>query len=120
MAVSTHRGSCHCGAVRYTVELDADAPALSCNCSMCGRSGTLLQFVPPDNFKLEQGDGALKDYQFAAHAIHHVFCTTCGIKPFARGQGPQGPMVAINVRCLEDVDTFKIAASAQQFDGKSH
>lgn len=35
----TRRGGCHCGAVRYTVEVDRRVPVLSCN-----RSGTLLSF----------------------------------------------------------------------------
>ena len=119
MAVSTQHGGCHCGAVRYQVEIDIEAEALSCNCSMCGRSGTLLQFVPESAFKLEQGEQNLTDYLFNKHAIHHVFCNKCGIKPFARGTGQHGPMVAINMRTLDEVDTFKVAGSAKQFDGKS-
>jgi hypothetical protein len=117
MAVSTHQGGCHCGAVRYEVEIDAEAEALSCNCSMCGRSGTLLQFVPAEKFKLAQGEGSLTSYKFNSHVIDHLFCKTCGIKAFARGQGPKGPTVAINVRTLDNIDTFTIKAN--QFDGRS-
>lgn len=117
MAVSTQQGGCHCGAVRYQVEIDPEAEALSCNCSMCGRAGTLLQFVPETKFKLEQGEANLTDYQFNKHHIHHVFCKTCGIKPFARGTGQHGPMVAINMRTLDDINTFGI--KAKEFDGKS-
>ena len=117
MALSTQQGGCHCGAVRYQVEIDSAAEALSCNCSMCGRAGTLLQFVPETQFKLEKGEANLTDYQFNTHHIHHVFCKTCGIKPFARGTGQHGPMVAINMRTLDDIDTFGI--KAKQFDGKS-
>ena len=117
MPVSTQHGGCHCGAVRYTVELDPMAEAISCNCSMCGRSGAILSFVTPDKFTLDKGQDNLTDYQFNKHVIHHVFCKTCGIKSFARGQGPKGPMVAINVRCLDDVDVFK--QPRNEFDGKS-
>ena len=119
MAVSTQHGGCHCGAVRYEVQIDPEAEPISCNCSMCGRAGSLLVFVPTDAFKLEQGESNLTDYQFNKQIIHHVFCKTCGIKPFARGAGPKGPMVAINVRTLDDLDTFKAAGRAKQFDGKS-
>jgi hypothetical protein len=119
MAVSTQQGGCQCGAVRYQVEIDLDAQALSCNCSMCGRSGTLLQFVPETAFKLEKGEEVLTDYLFNKHAIHHVFCSKCGIKSFARGTGPKGPTVAINMRCLDEVDVFKVVGNATQFDGKS-
>ena len=116
MAVSTHQGGCHCGAVRYHVEIDPTAPAISCNCSMCGRTGTYLQFVSPDKFTLDKGEANLTSYKFNHKVIDHLFCKTCGVKPFANGQGPNGPMVAINVRTLDDVDAFSIPT--QQYPGR--
>ena len=118
MAVSTQHGGCHCGAVRYQVEIDIEAEALSCNCSMCGRSGTLLQFVPESAFKLEQGEQNLTDYQFKAQLIHHAFCSTCGISSYGWGTAPDGSkMFSVNVRCLEGVDLG--ALKVTEFDGKS-
>jgi hypothetical protein len=118
MSLATHHGGCHCGAVRYTVEIDPAAQAITCNCSLCGRTGALLQFVTHDKFTLEKGEDQLTDYQFNKHVIHHVFCKTCGVRSFARGNTPKGPMVAINVRCLDDADVFAVAAGARQVDGK--
>ena len=113
-----YTGSCHCGAVRYTVEADLSQPVVSCNCSMCARTGTLLSFVPLAKFHLEQGGDSLTDYQFNKHVIHHLFCKVCGIKSFARGVGPGGQeMAAINVRCLDGVDLDKL--SVTHFDGRS-
>ncbi len=117
MANASHHGSCHCGAVSYNVELDLAQPALSCNCSMCGRTGALLMFVTPDKFQLEKGEDAMSVYKFNKHVIDHLFCKTCGVRPFARGVGPKGPMIAINVRCLDDVDVFQ--QPRNEFDGKS-
>jgi hypothetical protein len=118
MAESSYRGGCHCGAVRYRVDLDLERPAIACNCSMCGRAGTLLVFTPASKFSLEQGEAELTDYQFNKHLIHHLFCKTCGIKSFARGKNADGSdMVAVNARCLEDVDLATIPT--HQFDGKS-
>lgn len=115
---SKHQGSCHCGRVRYEVNIDLSQPLVACNCSMCGRSGTLLAFVPASEFTLLSGEESLQDYQFNHKVIHHLFCTTCGIKPFARGQMPDGsPTAAINVRCIDDVDLE--ALTIQQFDGKA-
>ncbi len=119
MAEATHHGGCHCGAVRYKVDIDLAQPALSCNCSMCGRAGTLLAFVPTSKFTLEQGESSLSLYKFNKHVIDHLFCKVCGIKPFARGKGPQGEMIAVNVRTIDDVDPFAMTAAAKQFDGKS-
>ena len=118
MSESQYTGSCHCGAVRYTVALDLAQPVIACNCSMCGRAGTLLSFVPAENFSLEQGSEALTDYRFNHHVIHHLFCKVCGVKSFARGIGPNGKeMVAINVRCVEGVDPSTL--TTKQIDGKS-
>jgi hypothetical protein len=113
----TYQGSCHCGAVRYEATTDL-ANVIACNCSMCGRSGTLLNFVPVTQFKLLAGEESLSDYQFNKHVIHHTFCKVCGIKSFARGVDPKGnEMRAINVRCLEGVDIDALAVT--KFDGKS-
>jgi len=85
---------------------------------MCGRTGTLLTFVPEAAFTLLQGEADLRDYQFNHKNIHHLFCTTCGVKSFARGTGPDGAkMVAINARCLEGVDISTLPV--QHYDGAS-
>lgn len=113
-----YKGSCHCGKVRYTVNLDLSSEMISCNCSICGRTGTLLTFVPGSQFKLEQGEAALTDYQFNKMNIHHLFCSTCGVRSFARGKAPDGSeMAAINARCLEGVDVSQL--KIKHYDGAS-
>ena len=112
----TYKGSCHCGAVSYEVEGEIEG-VIQCNCSICSKTGTLLAFAGASQFELRSGEDHLTDYQFAAMKIHHVFCDRCGIRSFARGTGPQGPMVAINVRCLEGVDLDALTRKA--FDGRS-
>ncbi len=113
----THAGGCHCGKIRYEATAVFDK-AIECNCSICAKSGSLLEFIPASHFKLKSGADDLIDYQFNKHVIHHMICPDCGIKSFARGTGPDGtPMVAVNVRCLDDFDlkTIKIT----EFDGRS-
>jgi hypothetical protein len=116
--LKTYQGSCHCGRVRFEAVLDLGGQFIACNCSMCGRAGTLLTFIPADHFRLLSGDDTLTDYQFNKKKIHHLFCSTCGIKAFAKGKGPGGAeMRAINARCLDGVDVGKL--SIKHFDGKS-
>jgi len=114
----TYRGSCHCGNVKYDVELDLSGPVLACNCSICARTGVLMAFVPERQFQLLSGNDSLSDYLFNTKKIHHLFCNTCGIHSFGRGVGPDGsPTCMINVRCLEDVDP--LALPVNHWDGKS-
>ena len=113
----TYRGSCHCGNVRYEVETDL-GQVISCNCSICSRTGALLAFTPMAKFKLLSGQDSLTEYRFNKHVIGHLFCKTCGIRPFATGKMPNGDeMRAVNVRCLEDVDLDALPLT--KFDGKS-
>ena len=115
--MGTHSGGCHCGAVRWRAETEI-SQAISCNCSICKKRGSLLHFAPEKDFTLEKGEAALSDYTFNHHVIHHLFCKTCGILSFGRGTGPDGTkMVAINVRCIDALDLA--ALKIVEFDGAS-
>ncbi len=113
----SYEGSCHCGAVRYRTRVDLDR-LITCNCSICSRTGAILGFVPSSAFELLAGEEALRDYQFGPKRIHHLFCGICGIRPFGRGRDPEGnEIVAVNVRCLEGVDLWALRPTP--VDGKS-
>lgn len=113
----TFTGSCHCGAVQYEAEAEITS-VVACNCSICSKKGTLLAFTSAADFRLVEGEGRLAEYRFNKHVIRHLFCTTCGVEPFARGIRPDGvEMVALNVRCLDDIDVD--ALPVQPYDGRS-
>jgi hypothetical protein len=104
-----YTGGCHCGKVRYEVKADLGAPVYACNCSMCGKKGSLLTFVPTSDFKLLSGEADLTKYNFNKNVIDHLFCSTCGVTSFARGKKPDGTaMIALNARCLDGVDPQKL------------
>jgi hypothetical protein len=112
-----HYGSCHCGRVAYEVEGEIES-AMSCNCSMCQRKGSLLWFVPRDAIRLTTPESNAKSYLFNKHVIEHRFCPECGIHAYAYGVDRQGnKMAAINIRCLTDIDLESIPVT--HFDGRS-
>ena len=108
-------GSCHCGAIRYSVDEDAPTEAMECNCSVCRRRGSLHHFTAADKFTLETSRDALTTYRWSTENLGLHFCKTCGCAPFAEGESPKGPMVEINLRCADgiDLDGLKI----NKFDG---
>lgn len=117
-ALTHYTGSCHCGNVKFEADLDLSSGVVSCNCSICRRTGALLAFTSPDHFKLLSGDGAVSDYQFNKKNIHHLFCNNCGVRSFGTGTGPDGKqMYAVNVRCLDGVELEGLKVN--HFDGKS-
>ena len=113
----SHQGSCHCGRIRFEVDGEFEY-AVSCNCSMCQRKGTLMWFVPRSALHLLTPDDNASTYLFNKHAIRHRFCATCGIHPYGEGLSPAGdPMAAINLRCIEGIDLQAIPI--HPFDGRS-
>lgn len=113
----TYAGGCHCGAVRYEVTADL-AQTITCNCSLCSKTGWILTFVPHAQFTLLSGEENLADYQFNKKVIHHLFCKTCGVRSFGRGVDEKGEATyAINVRCLDGVDVSALTPFA--YDGKN-
>lgn len=104
MAEQHYEGGCHCGAVRFAVDLDLHH-TIACNCSICTKRGLIWAFAPASKFTLTAGENATNEYLFNKHAIHHRFCTTCGVEAFANGTAPGGTKTAaINVRCLDGID----------------
>ena len=112
-----YQGSCHCGAVAFDVEGEI-ASAMSCNCSMCQRKGSLLWFVPRDTLKRTTPEEASRVYMFNKHLLKHRFCPVCGIHPYAEGKDPKGnDMAAVNIRCIEGIDLEAITIT--HYDGRS-
>lgn len=109
----THRGGCHCGAVRFEVDAPARIAALDCNCSICRMAGFLHLIVPPARFRLRAGADALNEYTFNTGTAKHRFCRVCGIKSFCIPRSnPDG--FDVNVRCLDPATID--AVDVQAFD----
>ncbi len=103
----SHRGGCHCGAVRFEVEAPARIAALDCNCSICKMTGFLHLIVPAARFRLLAGAQQLVEYTFNTGAAKHRFCRNCGIKSFYVPRShPDG--IDVNVRCLDPATIERI------------
>ncbi len=112
-----YTGGCHCGAVRFEVEMEEPTTGMTCNCSHCSKKGFILGFAPAANFTLLSGEEGLTTYHFYKKAIDHLFCKTCGVQAFGRGKGSDGSdTVALNLRCIDDLDISTLTLS--EYNGK--
>ena len=110
-----HKGSCHCEAIKFTVEADLEAETiLNCNCSICRMKGNLHLIVPEDAFELTQGEYFIEEYRFGTENAVHIFCRDCGIHPFYIPRS-HPDKINVNVRCLEGVDLGQL--EVEPFDG---
>src|ERR1700733_8918904 len=93
-----HSGSCHCGAVRFEVTLDAGGGS-QCNCTICRKLGTTGTIVAPSAFTLIAGEDKLSTYAWGARTGKRYFCSICGVSCFGRGYLEQigGDYVSISL-----------------------
>ena len=116
MTTLTLAGGCHCGAVRFEIEVPPQVEVLDCNCSMCAKTGFLHLIVAGDDFRLLADPAALTDYRFNTGTARHLFCSTCGIKSFYVPRShPDG--YSVNLRTLDDPTA--IEATITPYDGRN-
>ena len=119
MTVSMTRtlsGGCHCGAVRFEVDVEADAPLWQCNCSICDMTGFQHLIVDQSRFRLTSGSERLSEYRFNTGVARHMFCSACGVKSFYVPRShPSG--FSVNARCL-DGQPFA-GVELRPFDGQN-
>jgi hypothetical protein len=111
----THRGGCHCGAIRFEVDAPARLVVHECNCSICSMTGYLHLIVPASRFRLLAGAGELTTYTFNTGTARHLYCRRCGIKSYyVPRSNPDG--YSVNARCLAPgtVESLQI----EPFDGR--
>ncbi len=98
--MTTHKGGCHCGRIRFEVEAPPDLSLSECNCSICNMVGYQHLIVPQSHFRILQGEDQLITYEFNTGIARHYFCRHCGVKSFYVPRShPQG--ISVNARCLD-------------------
>ena len=114
--MQTCSGSCHCGRVKFEIDIPDLLNVSQCNCSICKKSGYLHLIVAGEHFRLLSGKDDLSDYRFHTGVARHLFCKVCGIKSFYVPRShPEG--FSVNLNCLELPDDIDV--SIKVFDGQN-
>jgi hypothetical protein len=112
-----YKGNCHCGHICFEVEGEL-TKVIDCNCSICFKKGSLLWFIQRQQLRLLTPEENQSTYTFDKATIKYRFCAKCGMHPFGEGLDPSGnKVVAINVRCLEDIDLSTLQIN--HYDGRA-
>lgn len=113
----TYHGSCHCGAVRFEVDMDFAATGSSkCNCTYCWKQRNWnAAGMKPGAFRLIAGEDVLGDYSRSGEGFetHHRFCVKCGTATHGHGHidAMGGAYVGVRVAALDDLPTDELMAA---------
>lgn len=112
-----HHGACHCGAIRYEVELESGFQATMCNCSVCTKVGARSALVKPAAFTVLSDEAAAGRYVFGPVGTR-FFCTKCGVHCYGRGHLVEvgGDYVSINLNTIDDLELAGLPLS--HWDGR--
>ena len=112
-------GSCHCGSVRFNVQLTDEFNTIRrCSCSFCRMRGAIAVSAQLDGIEITKGEEILTVYQFNTDTAKHYFCSICGI--YTHHQRRSNPnQFGINVACLEGISPFDFP-EVEVIDGINH
>ncbi|RFU31401.1 hypothetical protein B7463_g4914, partial [Scytalidium lignicola] len=113
-----YAGSCHCGAVKYTLmnKPITEDKVISCNCSMCSRNGDMWIYPNKSAVTLHGAD-SLTGYAFLSKDSLRSFCKTCGVSMLVNNTGPDDKDMPINIRTIHGLDLAGL--KLLKYDGKS-
>jgi len=110
-----HKGSCHCGAVRFEVPIEVTA-GTRCNCSVCQKTYVTSARATPGTLVVTAGGEHLSGYK-TTHATRH-FCKHCGVHLWGDGYVAEigGDFLSVNLNALDDIEHSAVRVG--HFDGR--
>ena len=96
-----YEANCHCGAVKYQVNMPPleTLKVTNCNCSICSKNGYLNVYPKREDVVFHCGKDHIKGYVFGAKRCIHQFCQTCGSSLFVEPHMDDPELMVANV-CL--------------------
>jgi hypothetical protein len=95
---SSVEASCHCGAVRLTID-SAPLEVTDCNCSICRRYGVLWAYYQPEQVRI---NGGVTDvYMWDDKSIEFHRCRICGCVTHWAAVDKGINRMGINARLME-------------------
>jgi hypothetical protein len=100
-----HRGSCHCGNLRWTLSSELSLPQLpvrTCGCGFCRKHGLLTTSDPRGEMDFILADRtALIRYRFETATADFLICGRCGVYVGAQMEEAGHYYAIANLRTLE-------------------
>jgi hypothetical protein len=118
-----HRGGCHCGNLRWTLDSAlraAELPVRACQCAFCLRHGALSTSDPSGHLRFEIADPALLlRYRFATRSADFLICRRCGVYVGALMEEGGAWFAIANLNTLEGREALAPAPQPMDYEGET-
>jgi len=101
-----HRGSCHCGLVKFKIQSEI-TELTTCDCSICIKKNAVMTKIHESAFELLSDWDDVSEYNWNTKTARHFFCKKCGVYTFHRKRA-QPDHFGINIYCLDDFDASTV------------
>ncbi len=108
--------SCHCGAVRFTVETAPDE-LTDCNCSVCRRYGALWAYYQAPQVRFDPASGPTDVYLWGRRQLGFHRCRACGCLTHWAAVDRRYTRMGVNARLMPP--EVLAAVPVMPFDGAS-
>ncbi|HEU0224309.1 MAG TPA: hypothetical protein VFR29_02645 [Steroidobacteraceae bacterium] len=121
--MTSHRGSCHCGAVGYEFHTGLPPPAWSvraCQCTFCLKHAGVYTSDPQGSVRFVVKDPALlMRYRFGHETADFVFCGRCGGYLGAITEEGGQELAVLNIHALDPLPADLPSAQPMSYEGET-
>ncbi|HEX3953482.1 MAG TPA: hypothetical protein VHW90_07910 [Stellaceae bacterium] len=118
-----HRGGCHCGNLKLTLDLPQapdEVRIRACGCSFCRAHNSRTASDPNGSAEIWATDWSqIELYRFGTGTADFVICRRCGVYIGAMCDTETGLRAVINTNCLDDRAAFTGNANPTDHDGET-
>ena len=119
-AITTIRGSCHCGNIRFDFDWPAnrtEIPARVCTCDFCLKHGGRWTSNPAGRVKLDIADPTrVAIYRFGTRTADFHICATCGVVPVVSCELDGNRFAVVNVNTFVNIHPERLHPTPISFE----
>ena len=123
MSPFQYQGGCHCGNIRYQLNMPfprKQLPARACECDFCTRIGGCYTASPEGALSAEIEDAKLiQPYRFGTSTADFIICGRCGNVPFVTSEIVGQTYAVVNLKTLDGFDPAISPSQPTNFDGET-
>lgn len=108
MSKKLFHGSCHCGKIKFQVNIDLAQGSGKCNCTFCFKNSFWSVKVPTEDFRWIEGKDFQTKYSNNPQIGDYIFCKHCGTMPFGITVKSEWTQEGASIR-LASLDDISIA-----------